>query len=344
MFRKDEGESYNCYVVRILPENEKRCNRSRAIISYFLQKTFKLHKSSQSIKLVESNLPPQIQMKNRPIHENLDTSFVNLSALVKYLRRRQFVGNVRVELSSYEADIVLTAENGLKVREHDQITGRISEGEEALQRLLIRAREPGGIIHVYQTIEETEKPIVEKPTAIIEEKSVVADLPQIEKVAEDAPKSNLKLPKFPFELSNRVDAKAKQPNLSSSEWNMLLDLTSELLRTIDKSLAEANLNFSTAFEKARIEISGDYPFLSPISGVFEYKNGKVSMEEQVSPTLFVASINETLRRILEKLGKNQKFADTHHNTTQKILALIHTHKPLYDKFSITPQLEKIVGA
>lgn len=274
-------------------------------------------------------------MKNRPIHENLDTSFVNLSALVKYLRRRQFVGNVRVELSGYEADIVLTAENGLKVREHDQITGRIAEGEEALQRLLIRAREPGGIIHVYQTVEETEKPL-----PIIEEKPVAVTLPQAKKADEDALKSNLKLPKFPFELSNRVEAKAKQTHLSPSEWNMLLDLTSELLRTIDKSLAEANLNFSTAFEKARIEISGDYPFLSPISGVFDYKNGKVSMEEQVSPMLFIASINETLRRILEKLGKNQKFADIHRNTTQKILALIDTRKPLYDKFSITPQLEK----
>lgn len=274
-------------------------------------------------------------MKNRPIHENLDTSFVNLSALVKYLRRRHFAGSVRVELSGYEADIVLTAENGLKVREHDQITGRVAEGEEALQRLLIRAREPGGIIHVYQTVEETGKPIVEKPVALAS--------PPIEKIIEDAPKSNLKLPKFPFELSNRVEAKAKQTHLSPNEWQSLLDLTGELLWTIDKSLAAANLNFSTAFEKARIEISADYPFLSPISGVFDYKNGKISMEEQVSATLFVASINETLRRILEKLGSNQKFADIHRATTNKILALIGTRQPLYDKFSITPQLEKIVG-
>ncbi|MDQ3179604.1 MAG: hypothetical protein M3Q33_03690 [Acidobacteriota bacterium] len=244
-------------------------------------------------------------MKNRPVHENLDTSFVNLSALIKYLRRRQFVGNVRVELGGYEADVILTAENGLKVREHDLITGRISEGEEALQRLLIRAREPGGIIHVYQTIEETAKPSIEKRAQITEEKPVAAVPPKNEKVTEDVPKQNLKLPKFPFELSNRVEA--KQTNLSPSDWEMLLDLTGELLRTIDKNLAEANLNFSTAFEKARLEISGDYPFLSPISGVFDYKNGKILMEKQVNATLFVAGINETLRRILEKLGKNQKF-------------------------------------
>lgn len=290
-------------------------------------------------------------MINRPIHENLDTSFVNLSALVKYLRRRHFVGNIRIELSGYVADVVLTAENALKVREHDQITGRISEGEEALQRLLIRAREPGGIIHVYQKIEEKIKPEVEKIAPVVEEKAAAAKVPQtvavkppeIEKATEYAPKTNLKLPKFPFELSNRVEAKARQMNLSAQDWQLLLNLTSELLRTIDRTLAEANLNFSTAFEKARIEIAGDYPFLSPISGIFEYKIGKVTMEEQVSPTLFVASINETLKRILNKLGNNERFSEVHRATVQKILALIHTQKPLYDKFSITPQLQKIIN-
>ncbi len=288
-------------------------------------------------------------MKNRPIHENLDTSFVNLSALIKYLRRRQFIGNVRVELSGYEADIVLTEENTLKVREHDRITGRISEGEEALQRLLIRAREPGGIIHVYQKTEETAKPTVEENIPIIDEKPVEAQIAvavnqlKIEKAKENITKPGLKLPKFPFDLSNRVEDKARQRALSPAEWQQLLDLTAELLRTIDKSLAEANLHFSTAFEKARIEISTDYPFLSPISGVFDYKNGKVSMEEQVSSTLFVASIIETLKRILEKLGKNEKFSQIHRATNQKVLALIHIRKPLYDKFAITPQLEKIIG-
>ena len=60
-------------------------------------------------------------MKNRPLHENLDTSFVNLSALVKYLRRRLFIGQIRIEMNGYEADIYLTAENQLKVRDYDHI-------------------------------------------------------------------------------------------------------------------------------------------------------------------------------------------------------------------------------
>jgi len=304
-------------------------------------------------------------MKNRPIHENLDTSFVNLSALVKYLRRRQFVGGIRVELSGYDADVTLTAENQIKVREHDRIAGRIAEGEEALQRLLIRAREPGGVIHVYQNVEETEESVIEKAGQIIKEKDVVVQttqafaninqthLPQNAEAeiisdekstpAGNLSKPSLKLPKFPFELSNKVEAKAKQTEISAPDWQILIGLTAELLDTIDKVLAEANLDFPSAFEKARIDVSADYPFLNPTSGVFDYKDGKISMDEQINATLFVTSINETLRRIFEKLGNNPKFADAYRAATQSILALIHQRKPLYDKFSITPQIEKIVG-
>lgn len=293
-------------------------------------------------------------MKNRPIHENLDTSFVNLSALVKYLRRRQFVGNVRVELSGYDADIDLTAENQINVREQDRITGRIGEGEEALQRILIRAREPGGIIHVYQKVEEIEqtieenganiqKPENEIPNSPIQSENAKTISSEKTSIAENQPKPGLKLPKFPFELTNKVENKARQSGISADEWQTLIDLTSEIINTVDKALTEANLDFPSAFEKARLEISGDYPFLSPASDVFNYKNGKISMGEQISATLFVNSINETLRRIFEKLGNNPKFAETYRTATQNIIALVHRRKSLYDKFSITPQLEKIIG-
>ncbi len=291
-------------------------------------------------------------MKNRPIHENLDTSFVNLSALVKYLRRRQFIGGVRVELSGYDAEIVLTAENQIEAREHDRIAGRSAEGEEALRRILIRAREPGGIINVYQNIEEAGNSVAEKieqpagAEQIPVRTNFLSPLPNVETKtisAEDLPKPNTKLPPLPFELSNRVEARAKQNEVSASDWQTLIELMSELISVIDNSLSDANLDFSSAFEKARLEISGDYPFLNPVSGIFSYRDGRISMSEQISATLFVASLSETLRRILEKLGNNPKFSNVHRAATQNILALIRQRKTFYDKFFITPPLEKIIG-
>jgi hypothetical protein len=334
-------------------------------------------------------------MKNRPIHENLDTAFVNLSALVRYLRRRQFDGSIRVELSGYEADITLTADNQIKVREYDQIAGRIAEGEEALQRILIRAREPGGIIHVYQNMgaeavkpenpakaAKPEKPAeaakpekpreAAKPEKPREAAVKPAPAPAVpagnsftikpvangngnghsKKVLPDEPVKSVeadtkpvtKLPDFPFELSNRVEEKAKQAQLPAADWQTLLNLTAELLRTVDNALANADLDFTAAFQKACGEIASDYPFFDPRSNTFSYSSGKVKITEQVSPKLFVAGINGSLRRIFDKLAGNEKFADIHRYTVQKISGLIENRKPLYDKYFITPQLEKIIGA
>ena len=317
-------------------------------------------------------------MKNRLVYENLDTSFVNLSALVRFLRARNFVGDVSVELGEYTGEIVFTAENGVRARERDRVSGRVAEGEEALRRLLIRAREPGGSIHVHQTASDTinihavaESPIIEgdetifpnireaisssgmfQPSLSLPQKSGFAEN-QIaanqyaesaahERMCADA-SSPAKSPDFPFDFSNNVEARAKQHQLSEAEWCTLLQLVEELLRTINVSLAKNNLNFAAAFQKARTETASDYPFLDPNAGIFVYQNGEVEMSEQVNAQFFAAAINETLRRILGKLAANPKFAEPYRETTQKILALVREHKPLFDKFFITPQLEKILG-
>jgi hypothetical protein len=321
-------------------------------------------------------------MKNRPIHENLDTSFVNLSALVKYLRRRQFAGQLRIELSGYEADIYLTAENVLKVREYDHIAGRVAEGEEALQRILIRSREPGGIINVYQTAaeneadEETETAEkteqIEKSAIVVEKNDPIAapsrenklpafetnganGKPKIEfpangnganneneppKREEKPPAAKTVFPNVPFEFTNRVEAKARQANLSEEDRALLLSLTGELLGSVDRSLAMAKLEFPTAFQKACAEIFADYPFLKTL----DYGKGKIYYADRTNPKFFVAGVLEALRRILDKLAANPKFAEVHRYAVQRILALVHQRRPFYDRFCITKPLEKILGA
>lgn len=305
-------------------------------------------------------------MKNRPIHENLDTSFVNLSALIKYLRRRQFIGQVRIELSGYEADIYLTAENQLKVREYDHIAGRIAEGEEAFRRILIRSREPGGIINVYQTVGESEavekrETVIESPSPALENKPSAVQTngangkPKIEfTVKEHAsngqtapPEKEEKplppktiFPNVPFEFSNKVEDRAKQPALSAQDREMLLNLIGELLGTVDRSLAMAKLDFPSAFQKACAEIAADYPFLKTL----DYGKGKIYYADaNTNPKFFVAGVLESLRRILDKLAQNEKFAEVHRYAVQRVLGLIHHRRAFYDKFSITKPLEKILG-
>lgn len=84
-----------------------------------------------------------------PIHQNLSTSFVDLAALVGHLRRLQFVGSIRVELSSCDADIIFTGGNRLHALLNDHISGIVTEGDRALRRILFMAKEPNGRIHVF---------------------------------------------------------------------------------------------------------------------------------------------------------------------------------------------------
>lgn len=322
-------------------------------------------------------------MKNRPVHENLDTSFVNLSALIKYLRRRQFAGIVRVKLNNYEAEIHITDENQMKVREQDHLSGRVSEGEEALQRILIRSREPGGTVNVFQKVTGDPPPEIprieaEKKPARMQKKISVAEIksaqpaavvpekisaPKIEKeikiptppTVQSAPVENFKtgrqmpetkvsLPDFPFRLSNNVEAKAQQTKISNEQFQTLVRLFSEILGTIDRTLSAAKLNFAAAFSKVCAEISFDYPFLKPEENIFQYQNGALKISGQINQNQFAASQLEAVRRVIEKLGANPKFSETYRTVIQNLLALLRRQKPLCDEFQITAKLEKILGA
>jgi hypothetical protein len=220
-------------------------------------------------------------MKNRPIHENLDTSFVNLSALVRYLQRRQFAGSIRVEMSGYEADIALTAAGEMSVREHDRIAGRISEGDEALQRLLIRAREPGGIINVYRAVENfagavgetmpiVEKIVEETPLAVETKQAIGVALtaksphrngnsvsaaaepnPEIElpPVENAAPKPPPQQPEISFDFGDRSGRQSRAAGFRRADWQTVLNLTAELLNTLTNLLLKPNLEFAAAFRE-----------------------------------------------------------------------------------------------
>lgn len=332
-------------------------------------------------------------MNFRPVHQNLDTSFVNLSALIKYLRRRQFAGIVRVRLNNYEAEIHITDENQLKVSEQDHLSGRVSEGEEALQRILIRSREPGGIVNVFQkvnanstaeisenidakaSVQVSKTAPIQKPTSVIQNtisvKPHIINNPEIKPITEKlstetakkiapemldkkieipTPKieippqtQKVSLPEFPFRLTNNVEAKAQRTKISPERFQILVRLFAEILGTIDKTLAQANLNFAAAFEKVCAEISDDYPFLKFGENIFFYKNGEIKINGQINANQFKSSLLEAVRRVVEKLGANPRFSEVHRSTNQNLLAVLRQRKSLCDEFSITGKLEKILG-
>ena len=113
---------------------------------------------------------------------------------------------------------------------------------------------------------------------------------------------------------------------------------------MDRSLSFAELDFEAAFRKVRHEISTDYPFLHPSSEEFDYSNGKIKMTKQMNAKIFVAGISDALRRILDKLDTNPKFARVHHETLQRLVSVANMRAAEYRKFSMTPHIRRILGA
>src|SRR2546423_6266816 len=94
-------------------------------------------------------------------YENLDTSFVNLWGLLRFLTQRSFVGRVHVELENYTADVFLNGSETPLVHEVDSESGTDVVEEAALHRLVLRVREAAGKITVYEGINEAVPPQLE---------------------------------------------------------------------------------------------------------------------------------------------------------------------------------------
>src|SRR5712691_9708555 len=126
------------------------------------------------------------ESKSRVLYENLDTSFVNLWALLRHLSQRAFVGRVHIEMDDYSADVFLTGSNTPLVREIDRAAGTEVLEEAAMHRLVLRARESPGTISVFEGADEavpvrSAEPVAkaegQRSTAAADELSVTPPIP-----------------------------------------------------------------------------------------------------------------------------------------------------------------------
>lgn len=281
-------------------------------------------------------------MKKYLIHKNLNTSFVNLPALVRHLRSLQFSGSIHIELSSYEADIEFTGSSTMRACEQDHVAGRISRGEQALQRILIRAQEPGGLIHVYRDMAS------KSSQKIFVDRSIVAG-------ANSAITRTADTPVRRFGNANAVLKQLKRQSLGApipkpevilqepENWSELLSLVSELLQTVDETLARSNFNFAEAFRNACGFVAVEHPFLDPDSDVFSYSDGFISVRQRLSSQDFTAGIILALARVVERLREDSYFGNVYHQTMHRLRVLANRRKLQFEKFAITNQLERVIG-
>jgi hypothetical protein len=242
--------------------------------------------------------------------ETLDTSYVSLSALIRYLRQRQFNGRLRIVLDQYEADVVLDGSSNPKVRERDYASGREAEGEAAFERLLVRAREPGGLITVYD--ETDHKSVFQEET----ERQVVQPEPSAQRVRGDA-----------------VETLAQSTSL--------LPPAGALIAAVERAVQTTGFEFADLFRLARIEVGDDYSFLDPTLGGFEYANGEVRLSSRPSRTVFVGGLSEALRRVVSKTASQSKDERFREMVAVELAVTARRHENGLGEFA--SRLEQIAG-
>lgn len=240
-------------------------------------------------------------MKKQPIHQNLNTSFVNLGALVRYLRGLQFVGSIRVELSSYEADIVFTESKAVRAREYDHIAGRISHGEHALQRILIRSKEPHGRIHVYKAVDGYAG---RDDGSVFVDKSIVTNAREM--------------------AASQGGTVVYQPgqeivlNGQDTERALVLAALSDVLRLVDESLATGKLSFTAAFRVACHDIAAEFPFLQGRNAL-EYRNGEIFLGTDADTKQVASAIFAALKPIFHRLRAETKYQALFQIVSERLL-------------------------
>lgn len=249
--------------------------------------------------------------KTHPLFEKLDTAYVNLAALVRYLREREFTGRVHVQLEDYEANLFLNAGEPPQVEETDLATGRTGEGDEAYRRLVVRATEPGGLISVH-----------ESEAAMEAEPSTIAEID---------------------EASARSQKIANEAMQEESDWSNLLRLSGDVIAAVERATLSNGADFNQTFLAARLELADDYSFLDPATGRFKYANSMVELHAQLSQRQYISGISECLRRVVEKVAVGGRAGSVRERVALELAVLARRKQTQLSAVNLMPQLDRIAG-
>ncbi|MFN2515521.1 MAG: hypothetical protein ABR556_04845 [Pyrinomonadaceae bacterium] len=244
--------------------------------------------------------------------DSLDTSYVKLGALLRHLQQSGFVGRVRVMLHQYEADVFLYGSEEPSVWESDSSTGQSAQGKEAMERLLVRAQEPGGVITIHQTGGATDSGAdVGKP---------------------ESPTS---------EFIDQTGTGSEAASVEEVNWDALLAASGELIAAVERAVRDIGEDFSTRFSSALVEIADDYSFLEPTKGVLKYSAGTVQLRERPAASIYVSSLTEALRRVVNKVASGKDGASFRERVAIELRVSAREKENGLAEF--TRQLERIAG-
>jgi len=295
--------------------------------------------------------------KAKPLHENLDTSFVNLWSLLRSLTQKGFVGRVHVESTDYSADVFMNGSAAPLVHEIDRASGTESFEETALHRLVLRARENPGKISVFEGADEAAKVPAVQPqsSAKADVPAATMNPPAVSAAAPAPPVTEDQPPEIPaIEIAKPAKAAPEAPRSetlnedfypagSYRDWPAILKATGELIAGIENGISASGADFDALFRAARVEFADDYSFLDPFSETFVYQNGVATLSQEMSVKIFSSGLSQVLGLTVDRAAAGERERRIRERVALEMLAVARKHGDVLERCGFQDQLDRIAG-
>jgi hypothetical protein len=286
-----------------------------------------------------------IDTQSKAVHQTLDSSFVNLWALLRKLSKDGFIGRVHVELSDYAADVFVNGSTKPLVREIDRAAGTDVLEEAALHRVVLRTRGAPGTITIFQGADEA-APVGDIPTAPDSVLSPTLD---------DGPSSAESLSPSTYSIE-RASEQVVEPAVpvaippladfemaGKAEWSEVVSLSGELVNGVDRALSGSGADFASAFARTCLELADDYTFLDPMRKRFAYANGTITMLDELTPSLYISGLSEALRRTIDKLATGDRARRVRERVALEFVLLARKRPDALKRTGFYGRLDSIAG-
>jgi hypothetical protein len=313
-----------------------------------------------------------LESKSRVVYANLETTFVNLWALLRNLSQRGFIGRVRVELKDYTADVFMTGSSTPLVHEIDRATGSDTLEEAALHRLVLRARETPGTITVFEGPDEAVA--VETNADSKSKAGAPGQAGEIDgrdlrphysaeahteteadsaRGVEPKPRSDA-APGWSSADSQRLsDADDDEHHpakptagaepIDEIEWSATVKASGELIGGVERAVKGAGADFAALFNSARLELADDYTFLDPMAGKFTYANSLVTMTVETPAGSYVIGLSEALRRVVGSVAAGDQARRLRERVALELFSVARKRKEILARSGFLQQLDRIAG-
>ena len=263
----------------------------------------------------------------RVLYQDLDTSFVNLWGLLRYLSQQSFVGRVHVELRDYSADVFLDRTETPLVHEIDRVAGTDVVEEAALHRLVLRVRESAGKISVYEGADEAVAP---------QHQLVAASIP-----AGATPEAR----RSPDAKDDDKAVETTTPHESTltADKDQIIKLSGELIAAVEQAANSQGANFAGLFQHTRIALGDDYTFLDPISGSLHYEKSSVTIRGGDVPQGFVAGLSEGLRQVVDQMATGERPRKARERVALELARVARKNAEVIAASGFKEQLDRIAG-